>query len=87
VADLALWAGAAALASLTVVRNLDWQTPLSLWQDTVRKQPSSALAHGNLGLSCWTVGDRACAERELRTAAALDPLRADFQQALSEIQK
>jgi hypothetical protein len=70
------------LASLTMVRNVDWQTPLALWRDSVAKQPRSALAHANLALSCLVVGDPSCARSELQTAVALDPLRADFAQAL-----
>jgi Tfp pilus assembly protein PilF len=73
------------LASLTMVRNVDWQTPLALWRDSVAKQPRSALAHGNLALSCLVVGDRQCARTELETAVALDPLRADFAQALRDL--
>jgi hypothetical protein len=73
------------LASLTMVRNVDWQTPLALWRDSVAKQPRSALAHGNLALSCLVVGDRRCARTELETAVALDPLRADFAQALRDL--
>jgi hypothetical protein len=80
-ADGAAATAVLALAALTLMRNLDWQTPLTLWRDTVAKEPRSALAHGNLGLSCLVVGDRACARAELETAVALDPLRSDFRQA------
>ena len=73
------------LTSLTLVRNVDWQTPLALWRDSVAKQPRSALAHGNLALSCLVVDDRACARAELQTAVALDPMRADFAQALRDL--
>jgi hypothetical protein len=73
------------LATLTMARNVDWQTPLALWRDTVAKQPRSALAHGNLGLSCVVVGDRECARRELEAAVALEPQRGDFRQALEQL--
>jgi hypothetical protein len=76
-----------ALTALTVQRNLDWDNPLVLWRDTVEKVPKSGLAHANLALSCWTVGDRACARAELRTAIALDPSRRDFVETLSEMEK
>ncbi|MCU1277452.1 MAG: hypothetical protein JWM53_998 [bacterium] len=69
-------------AAMTMARNLDWQTPLALWTDTVAKQPRSALAHGNLALSCLVVGDRACAREHLQRAVALNPARADFRAAL-----
>lgn len=86
------WIARAALASvalsftaLTMARNVDWQTPLSLWRDTVDKQPQSGLAHANLALSCLTVGDGACARAELERAVALNPLRSDFRTALQEL--
>jgi protein O-mannosyl-transferase len=80
-----LAAVALSLAALTMARNVDWQTPLSLWRDTVDKQPSSALAHGNLALSCLTVGDRQCARVELERAVALNPMREDFRTALRQL--
>ena len=56
-------------------------------QDTVEKQPRSALAHGNLALSCMTIGDRACALRELKIAVELNPYRDDFRAALDEVER
>ena len=67
-ANAAVATVALTLGALTMLRNLDWQTPLALWRDTVEKQPNSALAHGNLALSCLTVGDRACAREHLERA-------------------
>jgi hypothetical protein len=75
-----------ALAALTVARNLDWDNPFVLWRDTVEKVPSSGLAHANLALSCWTLGDRARARAELRMAIALDPTRLDFEVALAHME-
>lgn len=72
---------------LTLARNTDWETPLSLWQDTVDKQPRSALAHANLALSCVTIGDEACALRELRIAVAINPARADFAATLEKLER
>ena len=74
-------------AGLSMARNLDWETPLSLWQDTVEKQPRSALAHANLALACNTIGDRACALRELREAIALNPHRPDYRDALEGLER
>ena len=53
----------------------------------MEKQPTSALAHGNLALSCATVGDRACAREHLERAVALDPERADYRAALEALEK
>lgn len=80
-----LGAVAVAFAAMVLARNVDWQTPLSLWRDTVAKQPRSALAHANLALSCLTVGDDACARAELAEAVALNPLRSDFREALARL--
>ena len=87
VAWAALSAVALSLAALTIARNLDWQTPLTLWRDTVEKQPRSALAHGNLALSCQVIGDHPCAREHLEQAVALDPSRNDFRRALDALQR
>ena len=45
-----LWVILAAGAGwLTVRRNVDYQSEMSLWRDTVNKYPSSARAHNNVG--------------------------------------
>ena len=45
-----LWAILAVGAGwLTVRRNVDYQSEMSLWRDTVNKYPSSARAHNNVG--------------------------------------
>jgi hypothetical protein len=75
------------LASLTVARNLDWDNPFVLWRDTVEKVPQSGLAHANLALSYWTLGERDRARAELRTAIALDPTRVDFDVALAHMEE
>ncbi|MCU1282179.1 MAG: repeat-containing protein, partial [bacterium] len=85
IARAALASVALSFAALTMARNVDWQTPLSLWRDTVDKQPQSGLAHANLALSCATVGDDACARAELERAVALNPLRSDFRMALERL--
>ncbi len=46
---LALVAGAA-LGILTFQRNVDYQSELSIWEDTVAKAPGNAGAHNSLGL-------------------------------------
>jgi hypothetical protein len=86
-ADLLAGAVALALVALTLARNTDWDTPLSLWRDTVAKVPGSGLAHANLALSCRVIGDHACALDELRRAVALDPTRADFRETLRALER
>lgn len=78
---------AAAMVARTADRNLDWRTPLSLWEATVAVVPQSGFAHANLGLSAYWAGDRARAIAELRRGIAITPTRHDFQEALSQIER
>lgn len=85
------WAAFGALASLlllrTADRNLDWRTPLILWERTVETVPQSGFAHANLGLSAYWAGQRERAIAELTTAIAITPSRRDFQIALDQIRR
>ena len=45
------WLVALVLGVLTVRRNADYQSELSIWRDTVAKVPDNARAHDNLGLA------------------------------------
>ncbi len=38
-------------SALTMTRNVDWQTELNLWSDSVRKSPRSSRSHHNFGLA------------------------------------
>ncbi len=38
------------LGAATIRRNVDYQSELAIWSDTVRKRPMSAWAHNNLGV-------------------------------------
>jgi len=62
-----------ALACATFARNSDYQSPLSIWQDTVRKSPHSWLAHNNLGLALRGLGKTAEAIEQYRQALELHP--------------
>jgi tetratricopeptide (TPR) repeat protein len=42
---------------LTYSRNLDYQTDISIWADTVRKRPQNARAHINLGVALMEQGN------------------------------
>ena len=44
-------AGVLTLGTLTYHRNADYQSDLSIWQDTVHKAPCNARAHYNLGVA------------------------------------
>lgn len=57
------------LAAFTVLRNADYASEISLWQDTVSKSPSKARPYNNLGYAYQLNGDyaeaRACYLRAL----------------------
>ncbi len=57
----------------TYVRNLDYQTELSIWADTVEKRPQNIRAQSNVGLAYLRLGSLPNAEKYLREALAIDP--------------
>jgi tetratricopeptide (TPR) repeat protein len=44
------------LGMLTYSRNLDYQSDLAIWEDTVRKRPQNARAQVNLGVALMEIG-------------------------------
>lgn len=68
VLGLALGAGA-----LTLRRNADYESPLTLWRDTVRKEPRSARAHTNLGTALYEAGEVKGALQHYEESLRLDP--------------
>ena len=62
-----------ALVGMTRARNRDYATDLTLWADTVAKQPTHARARMNYGVSLAAVGRLADAEAEYRAAERLAP--------------
>ncbi len=62
-----------ALASLTVLRNLDYANEIALWEDTVKKSPDKARAHNNLGYAYLLAHRNIEARREFTSALQLDP--------------
>lgn len=77
----ALWLGlavAVAFAGLTMRRNLDYRSELTLWADTVAKRPANAAAHNGLGLAQLAAGDTPSALVHLAEAVRLAPTRADY---------
>ncbi len=72
----AWWVGAAAAiaaGSLTVARNADYRSALSIWTHTVRACPQNARAHYNLSLELPAAGRAAEAVAELEEALRLQP--------------
>ena len=70
------WAAAVvivACAVLTFARCLDYRDRLTLWADTTAKNPSSWMAHTNLGTAWVAAGRPDLARAEYGTALALAP--------------
>lgn len=65
---LALGAGVLALR-----RNADYESALTLWRDTVRKEPRSARAHTNLGTALYEAGEVKGALQHYEESLRLDP--------------
>lgn len=55
-----------------IERNRDWDSEINLWQDAVRKAPSSFHTHHGLGMAYQHLGWLEAAEVELRTAVNLN---------------
>ena len=62
-----------ALGFVTVRRNHDYRSDLSIWQDTVAKRPENFRARNNLGNALWTVGRTAEAIEQYREALRINP--------------
>jgi tetratricopeptide (TPR) repeat protein len=58
---------------LTVQRNEDYRTRLSIWTDTIAKRPDNARAHGNLGLALMQMGKSPEAIGEYEQALRIEP--------------
>jgi hypothetical protein len=75
------WIWATSLVALLLfggaawARNRVWNDPLTLWQDTVRKQPGNPRAHTNLGIRYLQRGN--VHEARLALETALDLIAAD----------
>jgi tetratricopeptide (TPR) repeat protein len=57
----------------TVSRNNIWKDNLTLWKDTVRKSPGSAVVHNNLAFAYGSSSQRDRAIAEYQTAVRLKP--------------
>jgi hypothetical protein len=61
------------LATLTFLRNQDYQSEVSLWQQTVQVSPGKSRVHGNLGYAYQLAGHPVQARLEYLQALRLDP--------------
>ena len=75
------WAGAAAavvlLTGLTFARNWDYESKLSIWQDTVRESPRNPRAQYDLGVSLEELKRYPEAVEHYRAAVELNPKYVD----------
>lgn len=62
-----------ALGAITIARNHDYHDAVTIWADTVAKQPGNARAQNNLGWAWHERGDFAEATRHYARAVALSP--------------
>jgi tetratricopeptide (TPR) repeat protein len=78
----------AALAATTYARNLDYRTAVSIWTDTVAKNPGNAWAYQSLGKVDYDAGDYEAAIAAYRQALKLKPdmsaVYSDLGSALSQ---
>ena len=61
------------LGGLTILRNGDYQTEISLWENTVSHSPNKARTHNNLGYAYMLAGRDLNAYREFTEALKIDP--------------
>ncbi len=61
------------LGSIATARNRDYRTAISIWSDTVEKQPNNARAHNNLGIALAAEGNSDGAIAQYREALRLRP--------------
>ena len=65
------------LANLTIQRNRDYVSSLTIWQDTVAKCPQNPRAHNNLGLALFQRGNLTGAVQHFEQAVRIMPDYAD----------
>lgn len=63
-----------ALSCLTLFRNYDYRSDLSIWEDTVKKRPENPRAHNNLGYALFARGDFDGARQHFEEAVKLFPM-------------
>ncbi len=65
------------LSSFTIQRVRVWHNSLSLWQDTITKNPTSATGYDNLGFALYDAGEYRKAVPIFKRACELGPHNAD----------
>ncbi len=74
VPSIVLTAVTSSLASLTLLRNHDYRSPLAIWEDTVNKAPENPWAHRGLGfILAGEPGELPRAVEQYRQAVRLQP--------------
>jgi tetratricopeptide (TPR) repeat protein len=68
---------AVVLTGLTVLRNRDYRSLLTIWQDTAMKAPSSPRAHYNFGMALCAADKTDLAIDQFREAIRLNPKESD----------
>lgn len=63
----------ALLATRTVVRTLDWRSPVALWESELAKAPRQVVVNNNLAVAYTARGDYARATERLEVALAVHP--------------
>ena len=74
-----------AYTARTVVRNQDWQDELTLWQETIQTEPSSARVHHNLAVILYEKGQFEAAEQSFQRAIARYPVYSAPHTGLAEL--
>ena len=77
IAKLVLACAVIALGATAWNRNLDWQSPLSIWSDVVDKAPHNYRGHTNLGIALFRSDQRSEALKRFQRALELNPDYAD----------
>ena len=80
-----LGAVALVLGGLTIRRNVDYRTEISIWEDTVHKRPRSARAQATLGMVYERAGRLQEALQLLQRANELDPAYSEAQNNLGDV--
>ena len=85
------WAFGAVLVALMIAmtarRNLDYASPIALWERTVEVSPESPRAHYNLGVSYETEGKLGAAAKQYTRALVLYPPYTAARRALTRIER